>query len=55
MYEVRLSTSLENVIVDPSDLKRSVRVGLRLHSLKGEQSQIVTLAVRIDSSVAQLL
>lgn len=37
-YEVRLSTSLENVVVDPSDLKRSIRVGLRIHSLKGEQS-----------------
>ena len=54
-YEVRLSTSLENVIVEPTDLKRSIRVAMRLHSLKGEQCQIVNVTVRIDSSVQQLL
>lgn len=54
-YEVRLSTSLENVIVEPSDLKRSIRVAMRLHSMKGEQCQIVNVTIRIDSSVQQLL
>ena len=54
-YEVRLSQSLENVVVASSDLRRTVRVALRLHSIKGEQSQVVQVSVRLDSSVQQLL
>lgn len=37
-YEVRLSTTLENVVVDPSDLKRMISIQLRIHSLKGADS-----------------
>jgi len=55
VYEVRLSTSLENVVVDPSDLKRNIKVNLRIHSVKGAECQIINISVRIDSTVLQLL
>lgn len=54
-YEVRLSTSLENVIVEPSDLKRMISVQMRLHSSKAGESQIVHIHVKLDSSIQQLL
>ncbi len=37
-YEVRLSTTLENVVVDPGDLKRMISIQLRIHSIKGADS-----------------
>ncbi len=37
-YEVRLSNSLENVLVDPSALKRLIALHIRLHSYKGGES-----------------
>ena len=43
------------MVVEPASLKRYIQVGLRLHSLKGEQSQVINITVRIDSSVLQLL
>jgi hypothetical protein len=36
-YEVRLSTTLENVIADPLDLKRIITVAVRIHSYKNGQ------------------
>lgn len=37
-YEVRLSTSLENVLVDATDLKRIVTLNIRNHSAKGGEA-----------------
>ena len=54
-YEVRLSTTLENVVVQPSDLKRMISINFRVHVVKGTESQIFTVHVRIDSSIQQLL
>lgn len=42
-YEVRLSTSLENVIVDPSDLKRVISINIRIHSFKGGEAQNIRM------------
>eukprot|EP00347_Sterkiella_histriomuscorum_P014554 403360432 len=54
-YEVRLSTSLENVIVDSSDLKRVIALNIRNHSSKGGEAQTIQIHVRCDSSIVQLL
>ena len=54
-YEVRLSQSLENVVVDPASLLRSIQIGVRLHSLKGEQSQVINVTLRIDTTVQQVM
>ncbi len=37
-YEVRLSNSLENVIVDPVELKRLITIHIRIHSFKGGEA-----------------
>lgn len=52
---MRLSQSLENVVVEPGSIKRSITLGVRLHSLKGEQSQVINVTVRIDSTVQQVM
>ena len=46
-----MSTSLENVTVDPPDLKRSIKINVRLHTIKGELNQVVQISTRIDTSV----
>ena len=43
------------MVVKPSDLKRMIAVNMRLHSVKGTESQIVTVHTRIDNSVQNLL
>jgi hypothetical protein len=42
-YEVRLSNSLENVVVDPSTLKRLIALNIRLHSYKGGESHNISV------------
>lgn len=37
-YEVRLSNTLENVLAEPSDLKRIITVSVRIHSFKGAEA-----------------
>jgi hypothetical protein len=54
-YEVRLSTSLENVLVEAADLKRIVSLNIRNHSAKGGEAQNIQIHVRCDSTVVQLL
>jgi hypothetical protein len=50
-YEVRLSSSLENVLVEPSDLRRVISVYIRIHSFKGGEAQNIKMQVKVDSTV----
>ena len=50
-YEVRLSNTLENVIVDPNDLKRVITVQVRIHSFKGQEAEIINMKVKVDSTI----
>lgn len=54
-YEVRLSTSLENVLAYSNDLKRLITINIRIHSAKGSEAQNIKIQVRVDSTVVQLL
>ncbi len=54
-YEVRLSNSLENVLVDPSTLKRLIALNIRLHSYKAGESHHIVLNMRVDATVQQVL
>ena len=54
-YEVRLSQSLENVLVQPSDIRRMISVTVRIHSFQGYEAQNINIKVKVDSSILQLL
>ena len=55
-YEVRLSSTLENILVEPTDLKRIITIQVRIHSYKGlQESQTIAIKIRCDNSVLQLL
>lgn len=54
-YEVRLSNSLENVLVSPLDLKRIITVSVRIHTFKGQEAQSINVKVKVDSTILQLL
>lgn len=54
-YEVRLSNSLENVLVDPAQIKRLIALNIRLHSYKGGESHNIVLQMRVDATVQQVL
>ena len=55
MYEVRLSQSLENVLVNPADIKRNISVTVRIHSYLGHEAQNISIKLRVDSSVQSVL
>lgn len=43
LYEVRLSSSLENVIVEPGELRRVISIQIRIHSFKGGEAQNIRM------------
>jgi len=46
---------LENIIVNPEDLKRIITVSVRIHAYKGTESQTIIVKVKADSTVLHLL
>lgn len=51
MYEVRLSQSLENVLVQPSDILRYISIEVRIHSFQGHEAQNVNIKLKVDATV----
>ena len=55
-FEVRLSQTLENVVVEQEDIQRIIKLQVRIHSCKeNQEQQTIFISLKVDSTIQQLL